>query len=208
MHASPCAAHAHRVLQMQHLMVEQVFNRVTGTRRPVENSTHHNCVVRRIVVTKQSLCVMLAPGQLRPSQKSMEETLVQRVENLFEIVVPPLGSADSLRSPRMANLFCLSCYYFAVLKALIAMIVCGTDWFLIYLRDQNMGDCAQHRFRRTLQKIRETHVQLAVSQPDSRVQRDESPKSDMERRHRCARPQRPVLLLKDGNNVLSHQFGD
>ena len=46
--------HPYRVLQVQHLVVKQVFNRITGARRPVEDPAHHNRVVRGVVVPQRT----------------------------------------------------------------------------------------------------------------------------------------------------------
>jgi len=153
MHASPRTPYAHRVLQVQHLVIEQILDRIAGTRWSVKNSTDNDCVVCGIVVTQQPLRVVLTPGELRSAQETVKKALVQRVENLFKIVVAPFRPAESLRSARVADLFSLSGYDFAVLKSFIAVIVRCADWLLIYLCNQDMSYGAQHRFGRALQKV-------------------------------------------------------
>ena len=74
------------MFQVQHFVIEQIFDGVTRARRPVENAAHHNRVVRGVVMAQRTLGHPLAPGQFRPPQHPAEEPRVQRIENLFQMV--------------------------------------------------------------------------------------------------------------------------
>ena len=189
---------------MQHLVVQQILDRIPRTRWPVEDFTHHNRVVRGIVMTQQPLGMMLAPGELRTAQQAEKEALIQRIEDFVEVVIAAFRPAESLGSARAANLLRLPRHCFAVLKALVAMVVRRADGLPVYLRNENVRDRPQNRLRSAFQQIGKTHMQLALPQPDRRIERNESPEAYMEGRHWRARPQRPILLLKNGNNVRSH----
>jgi len=68
MDATPQAPSPDRVLQMQHLVIEQVFDRIARTGRPVEDTADDDGVVRGVVVAQRALGVVLAPGQLGAAQ--------------------------------------------------------------------------------------------------------------------------------------------
>ena len=182
---------------MQHLVVEQILDRIAWARWPVKDFADDNGVVRGIVMTQQSLRVMLAPSQLRPPQKSVEEALIQRIEDLFQVVVPAFRSAIALGAACTANLLRLPGNGFTVLKAFVAIIVLAIDRLFIDFGDENMRYGAQHTLRRAFQQIRKAYMQLTFAQPDRRIERDESPEADMKRRHRRARAQRAILLFKN-----------
>src|SRR5260370_33584702 len=52
MHATPAAAQLHRVPQMEHLVIDQIFQRVLRNRRTIKDAAYHDGVVAGIVVTQ------------------------------------------------------------------------------------------------------------------------------------------------------------
>ena len=77
MHASARSANAHGMFQMQHLVIQQVFDGVTRRRGPVKHTADHDSIMSRIVVTQQSLGVVLTPSKLRPPKQAMKEATIE-----------------------------------------------------------------------------------------------------------------------------------
>src|SRR5580700_3013425 len=103
MNAPPAPTQFDRVFQMQHLVKQDVFNGVSGHARVVEDAADHDGVVRRVVVPEAAASVVPAPSELRARHKSMEETVVEIVENLFEVIVVTAGGSDVLASSHLAD---------------------------------------------------------------------------------------------------------
>src|ERR1700677_685282 len=130
-HATAQAAHPDGMLQVKHLVIEQVLDGVARTGRPVENAADDNRVVRRVVVPKRPLGVVLAPGKFRPSEQAAEEAQVQRVENFLEVVEPALWAEVALGAACMANELGLSRDGGRRSKSLIAQALRGFDRFFV-----------------------------------------------------------------------------
>src|SRR5271168_125545 len=193
---------------MKHFVVEQVLNGVARTRGTVEDAAHDNGVVGRVVMAEHAPGMMLTPRKLRTAEQPVKKTRVERVEYLFEVVIAPLRAGVALGPASTANLLRAACDGFAVLESFIAMIVRAVDGLLVNLGDEDMCNCAQHALRSAFEQIGKTYVQLTFTQTDGGIEGNESPEADVKGRHGCTRTQCPVLLLKNGNDVLSHQFGD
>src|ERR1700674_3814 len=86
-HASPTPTQLDRVLQVQHFVVENVFDRVARYARVVEDAADHDGVVRGIVVAEAAAGVVPAPGKLRAAHESVEKAAVEVVENFFQMVM-------------------------------------------------------------------------------------------------------------------------
>src|ERR1700733_5019342 len=129
--------------------------------------------MRGVVVAQQTLRMMLAPCKLRAAKQSMEESLVQHIEDLFEVVITPLGTAVALGPARMADLLRLARHGFAILKTLVAMVVRAVDGLFVNLGDQDMRDGMEDRLRRAFQQVRKADMQLAFAQPDGGIEGNE-----------------------------------
>jgi len=202
------AAHPHRVLEVKHLVVEQVFDGVAGTRGLVEDTADHDGVVGGVVVAQGALCQVLAPGQLGPAQQAPEEAGVERVEDLIQVVVPALGAEVALAAARMANQFGLARDRGAGREALVAQVLGGLNGPLVELGKQDVGDGVDYGFRRALEQIGETDQDLSFAKADRCVKRSEAAKTNADRRQGRSWPQRPIFLLKDRAEVRGHQVED
>jgi hypothetical protein len=103
MHAPSAPPQFDRVLQVQHLVEQDVFDGVAGHARVVEDAADDDGVVRGIVVAEAAAGVVLAPGELRTSHESVEEAAVEIVENFFQMVVVAAGGADVFASAHLAD---------------------------------------------------------------------------------------------------------
>src|ERR1035438_5567590 len=92
------SAHLDRVLQVEHLVVEQVFDCVPWARWPVEDAADDDHVVGRVIVAQRPLSKMLAPGEIGPAEQPAEEARIEGVEDFFEIVEAALWTKEALRS--------------------------------------------------------------------------------------------------------------
>src|SRR5579864_7776569 len=77
MHTAPAAAQFHGMLEVQHFVVNDVFDRVARNSRVVEDPTDNYGIVRRIVVAESVASVIAAPGHLWSSQQAIKESPVQ-----------------------------------------------------------------------------------------------------------------------------------
>ena len=69
MHAATAPAQLHGMFQVQHLVIDDVFHRVAGNPRMIEDATHDDGVVGGIVVAKAVAGVVAAPGHLGRASK-------------------------------------------------------------------------------------------------------------------------------------------
>ena len=103
MHASAAPPQSDRVLQVQHLVVEDVLDHVAGDAWIVEDFADDDGVVGGVVVAEAVAGVVAAPGKLRASHEAVEEAAVEVVEKFFEMVVVSAGGADVLASAHLAH---------------------------------------------------------------------------------------------------------
>ena len=86
------------MLQVEHFVVEDVFDGISRHVRVVEDAADDDGVVRGIVVAEAAAGVVLAPGKLRTAQESVEEAAVEVVEDFFQMVMVATGGAYVLAS--------------------------------------------------------------------------------------------------------------
>src|ERR1700674_4092239 len=97
-HASPTPTQLDRVLQVQHFVVENVFDGIARHAWVVEDTADYAGVGCRFVVAEAAAGMVLAPGELRASHESVEEAAVEVVEDFFQMIVMAAGRADVLAS--------------------------------------------------------------------------------------------------------------
>lgn len=166
MHAAPAAVESDRMLQMQHLVKQNVFNRVARHARVVEDAADDNGVVGRIIVAKTAAGVVLAPGKLRTSHKSMEESQIEVVEDFLKMVVTPTRRADVLASAHLSHEVGLSGHVVAGDIAPITGVVAAVNRLAIQLGEQNVCNRVQHRFRSAFKKIGEPDIEFSLAHAD------------------------------------------
>ena len=64
-YAAAAPPHFHRMLQMQHLVKQNVLDRITRHPRMIKNAADNNRIVRRIVMPQTAARLFSAPGELR-----------------------------------------------------------------------------------------------------------------------------------------------
>ena len=109
------------VLEVEHLVVQQVFDRVTRGVGAIEDPTDDDGVVGGVVVAEHAAGNVSAPGKGGATAKAVEEAVVHRLEDLFEVVVAALGGADALAAAGLADAFRLPAYGFGLRVATVAV---------------------------------------------------------------------------------------
>ena len=98
MHDAPTAAELDGMTQVQHLMIDKILNGIARNARGIKNAAYDNSVMRGIIMAKAAQSFVAAPGHLRSSHEAVEETKIQLVKNLIEIIVLALGTLNALAS--------------------------------------------------------------------------------------------------------------
>lgn len=151
-------------------MVEQVFERVAWTGGAIEDTADDDRIVCGVVVAEGTLGVMLAPREVRPAHEAAEEAQVERVKDLFKMVVAAFRAEIALGAARGADQLRLARNSSRVGETLIAKIVYAVDRFAVELRQQDMGDRVQDGFGRAFEKVGEADEYLAFTQADRCIQ--------------------------------------
>src|SRR5581483_5792384 len=86
MHASSAAAQLDRMLQVQHLVIDDVLQNIMRHRGMVEDAADDDGIVRRVVVPKNPPGPGLAPAHSRAGHQAMKKARVQCFEYRIKIV--------------------------------------------------------------------------------------------------------------------------
>ena len=128
--AAAHAAHPYRVLEVEHLVVEQVLDGVAGARGAVEDAADDDGVVGGVVVAQGALGVVLAPGELGAAEEPAEEARVEGVEDFFEVVEAAFGTEVALAAAGGADEFGLAGDCGRGGEAFVAQVLRGVDGLL------------------------------------------------------------------------------
>ena len=101
--AAAQAARPDGMLEVQHLVVEQVLDGVARAGGTVEDAADDDGVVGGVVVAERALGVVLAPGEVGAAEQPAEKARVERVEDLLEIEEAALGPEVALAAARGAD---------------------------------------------------------------------------------------------------------
>src|SRR5207237_4873625 len=81
MHTTPAASEFDRMLEVQHLVINDVLDSVTRHPRMIEHPAHHDGIMRRIVMVQAVAGMIAAPGHARPPEKAVKIPTVQIFKN-------------------------------------------------------------------------------------------------------------------------------
>ena len=157
-----------------------------------------------VVVAEGTLGVVLAPGKVGPPEQAAEETQVETVENFLEMKEAAFRAGDALGAASVPDEFGLARHSCRGRKAFVADVMGGVDGFLVKLGEEDVRDGVEDGFRRSLEQVREADVDVAFAETDGGVEGSEATEAEGDGRHRSARPERSVFLLKDGNKIGGH----
>ena len=204
MHASPAPSQFDRVLQMQHLVKQNVFDGVARHARMVEDTADHDGVVGRVVMPKAAAGMAPAPGKLRSSHESVEEAEVEVVEKFFQMVVMAAGGADMLASAHLADEPRFGGNVVAGDIAAITGAVRAIDRLAIKLGEQDVGDRVQHGFLSAFEQIGEADVELSLAEADGVIDGDESIETHVHGRRGRAGTEFAIGFVKDFGELWGH----
>jgi hypothetical protein len=190
---------AYGMLEVEHLVVQQILDRTTRGVGAVEDAADDDGVVSGVVVAKHAAGMMCAPRQGRAAKQAVEETCVEGLEDLIEIVVVAGGCGEAFASSGLPYVFGLFGDRLGGDVAAVAIGMGARDGLLVELREKDMGDGMVYGLGCGLEKVREAHVKAAFAQTNRRIQRGKSAEADVERWNGRTRPEFAVLLLEDGD---------
>jgi hypothetical protein len=128
----------------------------------------------------------------------VEETGVQGLEDLVEIVVVADGGGEAFAAASLADVLGLAGDGFGGDVAAVAVGVGGGDGFLVELGEEDVGDGVVNGVGCGFEQVGETDVEAAFAEADGGVERGEAAEADVERRNGGAGTEVAVLIFKDG----------
>src|SRR5437016_3251949 len=143
-HATPAATQLNRVPQMKHLVVDEVFNRISGNTRAIKYAADHDGVVCRIVMSQALARVIGAPGHLWTRHESIKEPGIEIIENGFQVVMCALGPMNLLASAHLPDQMSLGRYALASGKLTEARRMAVADLLAVKLCNQDMKHGVQY----------------------------------------------------------------
>src|SRR5260370_36524858 len=207
MHASSAPPQLDRVLQVQHLVEEDVFNRVARHARVVEDAADDDGVVGRVIVAKAAAGVVPAPGKLRAAHESVEKAAVEIVENFFQMVVMAAGRADLFASAHLADESRFGGNVVAGDIAPITGAVRAIDRLPIKLGEQDVGNGMQHGFGSAFEQVGKADVEFSLAEADSVVDGDESIETNVQGRRGRAGTEMAIGFVEDFGELWGHVEG-
>jgi len=204
MDKAPAAAQLDGVPQVEHLVVDQVFNGVERDAWGIENAADDDGVVRGIVMAQAAQSLVAAPCHLRSGHQAVEEAEIQIVKNLVEIVMFSQRTFNALASAQLAYELRLLRHGMAAGVFAVTRGVSSVNGLAMQLGDEDVQDGIEHRLGRALQKIREADKDASLAQADGAIDVGEAIETDFKLRQRRARAQITVCLLENLGEVGSH----
>ena len=203
-HASPTPTQFDRVLQVQHLVKQNVFDGVARHACVVEDAADDDGVVRRVIVAEAAAGVVLAPGELRASHESVEKAAVKVVEDFFQMIVMAAGGADVFASTHLADEAGLGGNFVAGDVAAITGAVRAIDGLAIKLGEQDVSNRVQHGFGSAFKQVGDADVELSLAEANGVIDGDESIETNMHRRRGRAGTEFAIGFLRDSCEIAGH----
>jgi hypothetical protein len=187
------------MLEVEHLVVEEVLDGAARGIGPVEDAADDDRVVGGIVVAEHSAGVVSAPGERGTAQKAVEEAGVEDVEDLVEVVMVADGGGEAFAAAGLADVLGLAGDGFRGDVAAIAVGVGGGDGLLVELGQEDVGDGVVDGFGGGLEEVGEADVQAAFAEANGGVERGKATEANIECWNGRAGAEFAVLLLEDGD---------
>lgn len=168
--AAASGLHANGMLEVQHLMIEQILDGAARSVRAVEDAADHDGIVGRVIVAQHAAGVVGAPREDGPAKKTVEETCIQRIEDLIQIKLMTYGSEDALTASGLANVLGLSRDGFRGDVSTVAVGVRGCNGLFVELCKQDMRDGMMDGLGGVLEDVGEADVKTPFAKPNGGVQ--------------------------------------
>src|SRR5690349_5533192 len=104
MYAAPAAALLDRMLQVQHLVVEDVLEGVARHLGMIEDAADDNSIVCRIVMSQAAAGALLAPAEQRTRHQAVEKAPVEVFKNFFQMIGKAARRLKFLPAAQLAHL--------------------------------------------------------------------------------------------------------
>ncbi len=204
MDAAAAGFDADGVLEVEHLVVEEVLDGAAGGVGAVEDAAYDDGVVGGVVVAEHAAGVVGAPGKDGAAEESVEETGVEGVEDFVEVVVVADGGEDALAAAGLADVFGLTGDVLGGDVAAVTVGVGGGDGLLVELGEEDVGDGVVDGVGCVLEDVGEADVEAAFAETDGGVEGGEAAETDVEGRYGRAGAEVSVLLFKYGDECGGH----
>jgi hypothetical protein len=188
---------ANGVLEVEHLVVEEVLDGAARCIGAVEDAADDDGVVGGVVVTQHTAGMVSRPGESGSAEQTVEEAGVERLKDFVQIVMMAGGSGEALASSSLADVFGLSGDGLGGDVATVAVGVGGGDGLLVELGEEDVRDGVMDGVGRGLEQVGEADVESAFAQADSGVEGSEATEADVERGNGGPGAEFAVLLFKD-----------
>jgi hypothetical protein len=190
---------ANGMLEVEHLVVEEVLDGAAWGVGTVEDSADDDGVVGGVVVAQHSAGVMCGPGEGWAAEEAVEETGVEGVEDLVEVVVMADVGEDAFAAASLTDVLGL---FGGGLRGDVAAVAVGVgagDGLFIELGEKDVGDGVVDGFGRGLEQVGEADVQAAFAEADCGVEGGEAAEANVECGDWGAGAEFAVLVLEDGD---------
>jgi hypothetical protein len=143
--------------------------------------------------------VVGAPGEGGPAEEAVEETGVEGLEDLVEIVVVADGGGEAFASAGLADVLGLFGDGFGGDVAAVAVGVSAGDGLFVELGEKDVGDGVMDGLGCGLEQVGEANVEAAFAEADGGVEGGEAAEADVERGDGGSGAEFAVLVLEDGD---------
>jgi hypothetical protein len=138
--AAAASFDADGMLEVKHLVIEEVLDGAARGVGAVEDAADDDGVVGGVVVAQHAAGVVGAPGERGAAEKAVEETDVEGFEDLNEIVVVAGGCGEAFAAAGLADVLGLFGDGLGGDVAAITVGVRACDGFLVELGEEDVGD--------------------------------------------------------------------
>jgi hypothetical protein len=197
MDAAPSGFDADGMFEVEHLVVEEVFDGAARGVGTIEDARDDDSVVRGVVVAEHAASGMGGPGEGGTAEEAVEETGVEGLEDFVEIVVMTLRGGDALAPADLADVLGLAGDGFGADVAAVAVGVDGGDGLLVELGEEDVGDGVVDGLGSVFEEVGEADVEAAFAEADGGIEGREAAEADVELRDGRAGAEVAVLLFED-----------
>ena len=205
MDAALAAPHPYRMLQVQHLVVDNVLHGATGNTQIIENAAHDDRIVGWIIVSQAVAGVLAAPGHRRAGQKSIKKMGIQFLEDDVEIVSAALRRSDALPSAHLPHPMGFARHVLTRNVAPVTGRVVAVNRLAVHFCEKDVCNCSQHIVWRAFQQIGDAHQELAFAHADGVVNVGEGKEFRPQLRDRRPRPKLAVAVFKKLGKFAVHE---
>ena len=191
---------------MEHLVIEEILDRITRYFRPIKDAAYHDGIVGGIIVAQAVPRVIATPRQLRTRHKAMEESGIQLLEDPLQVIVLALGSHKALAPTHLANQMGFGGDALAAGKLAELRRLLSVDLLAVQLGDQDVKDGMENILRCALQQVGEPHQDMALPQPDGIVQICKREELDLEFRQRGPRTEFTIGYFEKAMKFRVQEF--